>query len=647
MGMTRAGFARALYGALFLIAVPAMLVWWSLATGEIIPLPLVPYAWSGFILVGLGAALVTTGIMALMIHGRGLPMNPFPPPVYVARSIYRWTSHPIYLGFVLACFGTAMIFRSASGFWLVSPMVALAATALVMGYERHDLRRRFDEDTVHKPLISLPPDRPDAPTVWDRISIYLLVLAPWSIAFEAVYRLGIPADAVQAFLPFERHWPVIEWTEAVYASVYLFVLVTPLLLHRKRDLRRLAVIGLIATAVVTLIYVTVPVVAPPRAFEPRTFLGSLLMFERTMSHTVAAFPAFHVIWSLIAADAWTVRSRSWGMVGWAWAVLISASCITTGMHALADIAAAIVVFAVLRKYDRVWQLARGAAERVANSWREWRWRGVRLINHGFYAAVAGAVGLWVSASLAPSGIFWTLALIHLCGLAGAGLWAQQLEGSSKLSRPFGYYGSVVGGTLAAITLGAVTGNTMLLLALIAMEGPWMQALGRLRCLVQGCCHGRVAPEGIGIRYWESRSRVCQLADQAGVPLHPTPLYSILANLVIGMLLLRLWSLGVSLGLIAGAYLMLAGVARFVEESYRGEPQTPFVGGLRIYQWTAVISFVLGMVLTTLPGGVAPGLAITWDLRVLIGSLAFGALAGFAMGVDFPGSAKRFARLASP
>jgi hypothetical protein len=405
--------------------------------------------------------------------------------------------------------------------------------------------------------------------------------------------------------------------------------------------------GLISTALVTLIYLTVPLVAPPRPFEPRTFLGHALMFERSMSHTVAAFPAFHVIWSFIAADAWATRSRGWGIAGWVWAVLITISCITTGMHSLADVLAATVVFILLLQRRRIWHLMRRAAEIIANSWHEWRWRGIRVINHGLYAALAGAVGLWISASLGGPQVFWQLVFVHLCGLAGAGLWAQQLEGSPKLSRPFGYYGGVIGALGGAIVAGSVGGNLILLLALVAMEAPWLQALGRLRCLVQGCCHGFEAPEGIGIRYWMPRSRVCTLAGLRGVPLHPTPLYSILANFVIGVLLLRLWSLGAALGLIAGAYLMLAGVARFVEESYRGEPQTLIVGGLRIYQWMAVLSFAAGMALTLIPGGHAPGLIFTFDSRILLTGVLYGLLTGFAMGVDFPGSARRFARLASP
>ena len=636
-----------LYGALFVVVLPAVLVGWAVASAPVVPLPVIPYAWAGYLLVALGLAVMMSGMAALVRYGKGQPMNPYPPACYVTRGPYKYTAHPIYVGFVMVCFGAAVALESPSGIWLVSPLVALGVTALVLGYERHDLLRRFGREALRKPLISLPRDSTEAPTGWDRASVYLLVLIPWSVAYELVYRLGVPPDAVVAHLAFERGWPVLEWTEVMYGSVYLFVLSAPLIVRSQRALRRFAVLGLIATAVVTLIYLTVPVIAPPRPFEPTTIFGNALMFERSMSHTVAAFPAFHVIWSLIAADAWASRSRSWGVVGWTWATSITISCITTGMHALADVLAAIVVFVVLMQYRRIWEALRRTSEKIANSWHEWRWHGVRLINYGLYSALAGAVGFWIAASLGGPELFWQLVFVHLCGLAGAGLWAQQLEGSSKLSRPFGYYGGVIGIIIGALAVGAVYGSTIHLFALIAMEAPWLQSIGRLRCLVQGCCHGIEASETIGIRYWEPRSRVCALAELRGAPVHPTPLYSILANIVIGVILLRLWSLGATLGLIAGVYLILAGVARFVEESYRGEPQTMIVGGLRIYQWMAILSVALGIVLTTIPGGHSPGLIIGLDARVLVGGILYGALVGFTMGVDFPGSARRFARLASP
>ena len=131
----------------------------------------------------------------------------------------------------------------------------------------------------------------------------------------------------------------------------------------------------------------------------------------------------------------------------------------------------------------------------------------------------------------------------------------------------------------------------------------------------------------------------------GVPVHPTPLYSILANLVTMAILVRLWTLGASLGIVAGAYLILNGVARFAEEAYRGEPQTIVVGGLRIYQWAAALSVTIGVALTMVPAAPTPPIRLTGDATVIAVSLLFGVMAGVAMGVDFPGSNRRFARLA--
>ena len=72
-----------------------------------------------------------------------------------------------------------------------------------------------------------------------------------------------------------------------------------------------------------------------------------------------------------------------------------------------------------------------------------------------------------------------------------------------------------------------------------------------------------------------------------------------------------------------------------------------VWGLRIYQWFAMISVLLGVIITTLPSTTSQGLSPWIDIKVLIAALVFGAAAGFAMGFDFPRSSRRFARLASP
>jgi prolipoprotein diacylglyceryltransferase len=162
--------------------------------------------------------------------------------------------------------------------------------------------------------------------------------------------------------------------------------------------------------------------------------------------------------------------------------------------------------------------------------------------------------------------------------------------------------------------------------------------------VQGCCHGAPVDARLGIRIWNTHSRVVSLAHLSGQSIHATQVYSIVSNVAIGVLLLRLWQLHAPLWFISGAYLILAGLARFVEESYRGEPQTRLWLGLPMYQHLAVLMVFTGMALTFLGGAPAPPPATLFDSTLLTAALATGAVYWFAMGVDFPDSRRRFARL---
>lgn len=634
---------RVLYAALWCVVIPLLLVVWARATTDVVPLPTLRSQPAGAAVLAAGLLLAGAGMVALIVSGGGLPMNAYPPPRLVKDGVYGWVAHPIYVGSILCVAGLSIATGSASGLWLVTPAAALALAALVLGYERHDMRQRFG--ALPRPRLALPRAAAGEPGGWERASVYVLVLLPWLIAYEAVHALGVPRDAIDSHLPFERHWPVLQWTELVYASAYVMILATPLLVRTRTTLRRFAVHGLLATASVTFIYLMIPFVAPPRPFEPTTALGRLLALERAMSNTVAAFPAFHVLWPLIATAAWTERGRAWGIAAAAWTAAIAASCITTGMHSLVDVVAAFVVFPVITRSAAAWAWLRSAAERVANSWREWRVGPVRIINHGFYTAGGGALGLWIAATVAGPELMPAVVFAAVFSLLVSAIWAQVIEGSPALLRPLGFYGGIAGG-LAAFGILALLGLDVVRVVLgFGLAMPWVQAAGRLRCLVQGCCHGGPTHRSVGIRYVHSRSRVTRIAGLAGVPLHPTPLYSLLANIVTGLLLLRLQLLGAGAGIIIGAYFMLNGIARFVEESYRAEPQTPIVARLRIYQWFAVVSFLVGMAATTVAAAPLPAAGHPLDPALLPGVLAVGLLALFITGIDFPASNRRFSRLA--
>jgi protein-S-isoprenylcysteine O-methyltransferase Ste14 len=641
---------RVLYGAFFALVLPVGLALWARATSPIIPLHAIHSVPAAAALIGAGLLLCGAGIFELIVHGHGLPMNPFPPKELVRRGIFRWIRNPIYIGFGLCVAGVSIGVGSSAGLWLVTPVVGLGAAGLVFGFERHDLRARFGDSALDPPLLSLPRGDGDAPTAAQRAAVWLWVLVPWLIAYYAVQAVGRAPDAFPMALGFEKTWPVFQWTELFYASTYLFIPLTSLLIRTAAELRRFAVRGAIATAVVTTCWLVIPVVATNRPFEPGNMLGRLLAFEQGASRGVAAFPAFHVLWALIAAEGWHGNGRTsgrswWTWIGWTWAALITVSCITTGMHTLPEVAAAMLLFLPLLKYRAVWESVRRATERLANSWKEWQFGPVRIISYGAWAAAGAGAGLVIAGSAAGSDRFAAVGWVALCILVGSGLWAQLVEGSAKLLRPFGWYGGLIGGVFGALTARLAGIPVVPLMAAFVIAAPWVQMLGRLRCLVQGCCHGRLAPPEVGIRYRHPRSRVTQLANLANLPIHATPLYSIVSNLLIGVVLLRLRSLATPDSLLLGIYLILAGIARFVEESYRGEPQTPVIGGLHSYQWLALVSLTMGIGCTLLPA-IPPPVRFSTPTASLLGAgLAMAVLSGVAMGVDFPRWNRRFSRLA--
>ena len=639
--------ARAAYGSLFVVAMPLMLAAWAWRLDQFVDMPCVAWPGVGAVLTAVGVGLMVWAMAALWTHGGGLPMNAFPPPRFVSRGPYRIISQPIYVGFVLACAGASVIAGSPSGFWIITPMAALGCAALVIGYESHDLRRRFGASRP-RPWLTMPSDDVSRPGAREVASVMFLVCLPWLVLYYAAGFVPTP-DAIDVRLPLERAWPVIEWTEAIYASVYMIVPMAVVIAKRKQDLRRFFQIGIVGTGIGILVYLTVPFISPPREFEPTMWLGRLLMFERIEGlDGRAAWPSFHVFWTCAAAWLLTTRaggrgigSKLWIGLCVAWAMAVMASCVTTGMHATFDVAAGLGLFIVAATAPMWWAGLVAFAESVANSWRVWRFGPVRIINHGIYAGLAASVGVGVAGMIAGDERLAGVVGLAVASIVGAGLWGQWLVGSKTLLRPFGYFGSVVGVSLVLVIAHAAGHDVWVYAGAVGVAAPWVVAIGRLRCLVQGCCHG--APTTNGIRYRHPCSRVCRIAGLVDVPVHPTPLYSIVGHIVIGGLMLRLWAVEAPAPMVAGAYLLLAGFVRFVEESYRGEPQTPIVGGLRLYQWLAIGLIAAGGMLTCVGwDGAWPSARVDGALAGV--SVVVGLLHVFAMGVDFPSSNRRFSRL---
>ncbi|APR79281.1 Prolipoprotein diacylglyceryl transferase [Minicystis rosea] len=640
--MLKGALGKILYGALFVVALPAALLGWVHATADIVNVPVPEAKSAGAVFAGLGVLLVLGGWHALYRQGGGLPMNAFPPPRYVTRGVYAVVAHPIYVGACVFCFGLSLAVGSSGGFWLASPAMVLASTALVFGYERQDLQARFG-DVGARPWLSLAPDDDAPPTLAERLALYPMVILLWGALYEAVAAAGVPRDAISTVTRFEATVPVIEQTEAIYALTYPFVLLAPFMARARRDLRAFAVFGLVASALIFPLYLALPLVSPPRPFMPAGALGHVLALERALDTPTCAFPSFHVVWAFIAANAWASRFPRAKIALSMFALAVAASCFTTGMHSLADIAGGIVAYVAVSRRLVLWGALRAVTERIANSWYEVRFGGVRVINHGGWAALSTFGGFAIVGTLVGPGHVLSIFVAGLAGIVGAALWAQIIEGSPSLLRPYGFYGGMLGITIGCIAAPLTGTSTWLLLSAFCVAGPWIQAAGRVRCLVQGCCHGHEAPPVIGIRYTHPRSRVVRLSTLGGTPVHPTPLYSILWNVVIALVVGRLWSLHAPLHFIGGIYLMLNGFGRFVEEAYRGEPQTPVYARLRFYQWVALGTVLLGVMITAVLSS-APAPSPEPNVTSVVVAVVFGLLMGFGAGVDFPDSNRRFARL---
>ena len=357
-----------------------------------------------------------------------------------------------------------------------------------------------------------------------------------------------------------------------------------------------------------------------------------------------ACPSFHMIWAVYAALCIRQRFPQLTLVAVAMVLLTGASCLLTGSHAAIDVIVGVPVALVCWHHKSIWEKTVRGAEALGNSWAAIEFGPLRIINHALWSAIAAGIGISLVLWMVGPHLAIETALVFTSGLIVAGAWGYWLEGSNRLSRPFGYYGFLFGAIGALVVLAIFDRTTaQTIMAAFSCAAPLAQAIGRLRCLIQGCCHGRPTITAPGICITHPMSRVSALSELHGVRIHPTQLYSAAANLMIFALLWRQWECGATTTFIGGLYLILSSLARFAEEGYRGEKQTPYFFNLAIYQWLAVVLCLTGIGLSMIEGN-SVHLAATLTKETIMGAVLAALLAALLMSIDFPKSQRRFSRL---
>jgi phosphatidylglycerol:prolipoprotein diacylglycerol transferase len=102
-------------------------------------------------------------------------------------------------------------------------------------------------------------------------------------------------------------------------------------------------------------------------------------------------------------------------------------------------------------------------------------------------------------------------------------------------------------------------------------------LGRLGCLLAGCCYGRPTDAPWAITFTNPLASA-NVGTPLGIPLHPTQVYDAGAELLILALLLATERRGRPFaGRTFWLYMLLYGLSRFVIEFYRGDDRGILMG----------------------------------------------------------------------
>ncbi len=145
-------------------------------------------------------------------------------------------------------------------------------------------------------------------------------------------------------------------------------------------------------------------------------------------------------------------------------------------------------------------------------------------------------------------------------------------------------GVFLGGLLAAILAGWILirryGLPFLPVADAAVPSVSLgQAIGRIGCLMAGCCWGGRCDLPWAITYTDPRAHA-NVGTPLGVPVHPFPVYAMLFNFSLYLFLAWLYRRRPPTGRVFAAYLLLYGTGRFLLEFTRGDAVRGFVlGGL--------------------------------------------------------------------
>jgi len=124
------------------------------------------------------------------------------------------------------------------------------------------------------------------------------------------------------------------------------------------------------------------------------------------------------------------------------------------------------------------------------------------------------------------------------------------------------------------------------------------AIGRIGCLMAGCCWGAECQRPWAITFTNPAAHELT-GVPLGVPLHPAQIYESLSEFVIFGLLYRRFHHPHREGDVIGWYLVLYSAVRFTVEFFRNHEQD-LIAGLSLTQWISLATLIAGLALILRP-----------------------------------------------
>ncbi len=211
----------------------------------------------------------------------------------------------------------------------------------------------------------------------------------------------------------------------------------------------------------------------------------------------------------------------------------------------------------------------------------------------FFAAAFLARRQAIKEKVSPEKIFDLCFFVFIFGLIGARVFYVFYDFGFYLRHPLelimllhggmAWFGGLIFGIAAAIIF--IKKNKLGLFKILDLLVPFValaQAIGRIGCLLNGCCYGR--PSEFGIYF--------KVFDQALIPIQ---LYSSLLLLLIFLVLRFIQNRKHALGQVFCAYLFLYSIKRFFIEYFRNDSPRIFYG-LTLFQVLSLVTFSVSLLL---------------------------------------------------